>query len=100
MKARGAEDLLISCSDNLTGFAGAIRSVFPQAATQICVVHQIRNSSRYVVYKDKKVFTTDLKAIYNAPNREVAAVALDQLEQNGAANIPMTLNPGAVTGKI
>ena len=100
MKARGVEDLLISCSDNLTGFSGAIRSVFPQAATQVCVVHQIRNSSRYVVYKDKKAFTTDLKAIYNAPNREVAAVALDQLEQNGAANIPMTLNPGAVTGKI
>ncbi|KAA5542063.1 IS256 family transposase [Adhaeribacter rhizoryzae] len=82
IKARGVEDLLISCSDNLTGFAQAIRSVFPQAATQVCVVHQIRNSCRYVVWKDKKAFTTDLKAIYQAPNRELAAVALEQLEQN------------------
>jgi putative transposase len=82
MKARGVEDVLITCSDNLSGFTQAIRSVFPQAATQICVVHQIRNSCRYVVYKDKKAFTTDLKAIYQAPNRELAAVALEQLEQN------------------
>ena len=91
IKARGVEDLLISCSDNLSGFAGAIRSVFPQAATQICVVHQIRNSSRYVVYKDKKAFTTDLKAIYNAPTREVAAIALDQLEQNWASKYPYAI---------
>ncbi|GEO04183.1 IS256 family transposase [Adhaeribacter aerolatus] len=91
MKARGVEDLLISCSDNLTGFAGAIRSVFPQAATQICVVHQIRNSSRYVVYKDKKAFTTDLKAIYNALNREVAAVALEQLDQNWGTKYPYAI---------
>jgi putative transposase len=91
MKARGVEDLLISCSDNLTGFAGAIRGVFPQAATQICVVHQIRNSSRYVVWKDKKAFTTDLKAIYHAPNREVAAVALDQLEQNWGTKYPYAI---------
>ena len=91
IKARGVEDLLISCSDNLTGFSGAIRSVFPQAATQICVVHQIRNSSRYVVYKDKKAFTTDLKAIYNAPNREVAAGALDQLEQNWGSKYPYAI---------
>jgi transposase-like protein len=61
MKARGVEDLLITCSDHLSGFAQAIRSVFPQAATQVCVVHQVRNSSRYVVYKDKKAFTSDMQ---------------------------------------
>ena len=91
IKARGVEDLLITCRDNLSGFAGAMRSVFPQAATPICVVHQIRNSSRYVVYKDKKGFTTDLKAIYNAPNREVAAVALDELEQNWGSKYPYAI---------
>ena len=82
IKARGVEDVLITCSDNLCGFTQAIKSIFPQAATQICVVHQIRNSCRYVVWKDKKAFTTDLKAIYQAPNREIAAIALEQLEQN------------------
>jgi putative transposase len=91
IKARGVEDLLITCRDNLSGFAGAMRSVFPQAATPICVVHQIRNSSRYVVYKDKKAFTTDLKAIYNAPNREVAAVTLDELEQNWGSKYPYAI---------
>jgi putative transposase len=87
----GVEDLLISCSDNLAGFTQGIRSIFPEAATQICVAHQIRQSSRYVVYKDKKAFTTDLKAIYNASNREVAAVALDQLEQNWGSKYPYAI---------
>jgi putative transposase len=91
MKARGVEDVLITCSDNLTGFAQGIKSVFPQAATQVCVVHQIRNSSRYVVWKDKKAFTTDLKAIYQAPNRELAAVALEQLEQNWGSKYPYAI---------
>ena len=58
----------------------AIKSVFPNAVTQICVVHQIRNSCRYVVWKDKKAFSQDMKAIYNAPNKEVAAAQLDRLE--------------------
>lgn len=52
MKSRGVEDILITCTDNLNGFTDTIRSVFPQAATQICVVHQIRNCCKYVVYKD------------------------------------------------
>ena len=58
-----------------------IRSVFPEAATQICVVHQIRNSCRYVTYKDLKEFTVDLKTIYGAVNKEAAATALDAFEQ-------------------
>ncbi len=81
LKARGVEDILITCTDNLNGFTDTIRSVFPEAATQICVVHQIRNSCRYVTYKDLKNFTVDLKTIYGAVNKEAAATALDAFEQ-------------------
>lgn len=81
MKSRGVEDILITCTDNLNGFTDTIRSVFPQAATQICVVHQIRNCCKYVVYKDLKAFTSDMKEIYTAPNRDLAAVALDRFEE-------------------
>ena len=79
------EDILITCTDNLNGFTETIRTVFPQAATQICVVHQIRNSCRYVVYKDLKVFAKDLQEIYGAPNKEVAAYALDKFEEKWGA---------------
>lgn len=81
MKARGVEDVLITCTDNLNGFTQGIKSVFPNAVTQICVVHQIRNSSRFVVWKDKKAFTRDMKAIYNAPTRELAEAELDRFEE-------------------
>ena len=67
------QDILITCTDNLNGFTDTIRTVFPQSSTQICVVYQIRNFCKYVVYKDKKEFMTDMKNIYNAPNKEVAA---------------------------
>ena len=77
LRARGVEDILITATDNLNGFTNTIRNVFPQAKTQICVVHQIRNACRYVVWKDKKAFTTDMKHIYNAPNQEAAKVALE-----------------------
>jgi len=76
LKARGVNDVLIACTDNLTGFTQAIKGVFPQAVTQICVVHQIRNSSRYVVWKDKKEFMKDLKAVYAAISKEEAEDAL------------------------
>ncbi|WP_255372840.1 transposase [Chitinophaga sp. YR573] len=79
MKARGLEDILITATDNLNGFTQTIRSIFPDSATQICVVHQIRNSCRYVVWKDKKEFTTDLKDIYTAPTRQAALAGLDSL---------------------
>ena len=81
LKVRGVQDILITCTDNLNGFTDTICTVFPQSSTQICVVHQIRNSCKYVVYKDKKEFTPDMKNIYNAPNKEVAATELDNLEK-------------------
>ena len=77
LKARGTEDILITATDNLNGFTETIRTVFPESKTQICIVHQIRNTSRYVVWKDKKQFTSDMKNIYNAPNKEAAAAALE-----------------------
>jgi putative transposase len=77
MKARGVEDILITATDNLNGFTQTIRTVFPHSSTQVCVVHQIRNSCRYVVWKDKKEFTRDMKDIYGAPNRQAAQAALE-----------------------
>jgi len=77
IKTRGVEDLLITATDNLNGFTDTIRTVFPESKTQICVVHQIRNACRYVVWKDKKAFTKDMKNIYNAPTRQAAEAALN-----------------------
>ena len=91
LKARGVQDILITCTDNLNGFTDTIRTVFPQASTQICVVHQIRNSCKYVVYKDKKEFTADMKNIYNAPNKEVAAAELDNLEKKWGGKYPYAI---------
>ena len=76
---------------HLNGFTDTIRSVFPQSSTQICVVHQIRNSCKYVVYKDKKEFTADMKNIYNAPNKEVAAAELDNLEKKWGGKYPYAI---------
>jgi transposase-like protein len=77
LKARGIEDILITATDNLNGFTQTIKNVFPESQTQICVVHQIRNSARYVVWKDKKEFSRDMKQIYDAPTKEAAKAALD-----------------------
>ncbi len=82
MKARGTEDILITATDNLNGFTETIRNVFPESKTQICVVHQIRNACRYVVWKDKKAFTADMKGIYNAPNEQAARGALEDFARN------------------
>lgn len=79
LKARGVEDILIACTDNLKGFTDAIKGVFPETTTQLCIVHQIRNSCKYVVWKDRKAFCADLKEVYAAPNREAAREALSAL---------------------
>jgi len=78
LKARGVEDILIACTDNLKGFTQAITAVFPQAVTQLCIVHQIRNSCKFVVYKDRREFCKDLKVVYTAINKEIA---LDELNR-------------------
>jgi len=81
LKNRGVEDIFIACVDGLTGFKEAIRSVFPQVEIQRCIIHQIRNSLKYVVWKDRKAFAADLKAIYRAPTRELAETHLLQLAE-------------------
>lgn len=85
LKARGVKDILITATDNLKGFTEAIRSVFPESTKQICIVHQIRNACRFVVWKDRKAFTADMKEIYSALNQDAAKAALDQLENNWGA---------------
>ena len=80
IKARGTQDILITATDNLNGFTDTIKTIFPNSVTQICVVHQIRNSCRYVVWKDKKEFTRDMKLIYRAPTKEAAKAALEDFK--------------------
>ncbi len=88
LRARGVEDILITVTDNLSGFTESIRAVFPNAANQICVVHQIRNSCKYVVWKEKKSFSSDLKKIYKAPTKELAALELDAFEEKWGKKYP------------
>ena len=78
IKARGVKDILIASTDNLTGIRQAIKSAFPNTITQLCVVHQIRNSTKYVVWKDRKQFVSDLKNVYGAINRDIAYDALEE----------------------
>lgn len=78
LKARGVQDILIACTDNLKGFTQAIKSVFPDAVTQLCIVHQIRNSCKFVVWKDRKNFCADLKNVYTSIN---AQIALEEFEK-------------------
>lgn len=88
LKARGVDDILVTVTDNLNGFTQSIKNVFPTADTQICVVHQIRNSARYVVWKDKKAFTGDMKLIYNAPNKEMAELELKNFAEKWNQKYP------------
>ena len=81
IKNRGVKDILILTSDGLTGIEEAVAASFPQTAYQGCVVHVIRNSSKYVAYKHKKAFCADLKPIYRAPTEEAALEAFDALEK-------------------
>lgn len=80
MKARGVEDILITATDNLNGFTDTIKTVFPNSTTQTCIVHQIRNCLRYVVWKDKKEFSKDMKEIYCSTNQETAKIALSEFK--------------------
>lgn len=91
IKNRGVEDILIISADDLAGISQAIKAIFPQAEVQKCVVHQIRNSVRYVSYKDRSQFVKDLKAIYKAVNQEEALSALQALEDKWQAKYPLAV---------
>jgi transposase-like protein len=82
LQSRGVKDILIACMDGLTGFKEAVLAVFPQTDIQRCIIHQIRNSLKYISWRDKKAFIVDLKAIYQAPTREAAEGNLRKLHEN------------------
>lgn len=80
LQNRGVQDILIACIDNLNGFQQAINTVFPETEVQSCIVHQIRNSLKYVASKDQKEFMRDLKPVYRAENLDIAELRLEELE--------------------
>jgi transposase-like protein len=92
LRNRGVEDVLIASIDNLKGFAEAIQTVFPKAEVQSCIVHQIRNSLKYVASKDQKSFMSDLKEVYRASTKELAEQQLDTLEQKWGKKYPLVVN--------
>ena len=91
LKNRGVSDILIVSVDGLTGFSEAIAVAYPRAEVQRCIIHQIRSSTRYVSYKDIKVFTAALKPIYKAPTEDAALAALDELERVWGSKYPAAI---------
>ena len=81
LKNRKVEDILIACTDNRTGFSEAIAAVFPKTDIQNCIIHQLRNSSKYVSYKDIKALMADLKRVYQAVDEQSALAALDDFAE-------------------
>jgi len=91
LKNRGVKDILIACTDNLAGFSNAILSIFPEAEIQKCVIHQIRNSLKYVATKDQKAFMKDLKMVYQAATKSQAETELLNLEGSWGKKYPVVL---------
>ncbi|MBO8152687.1 MAG: transposase, partial [Candidatus Marinimicrobia bacterium] len=91
LQSRGVEDILIACVDGLKGFPEAIESIFPQTRVQLCVIHQIRNSLRYISYKDQREFMKDLRRVYQAPTKAVAEEELVQLEKKWGQRYPIVI---------
>ena len=88
LKNRGLSDILIACTDNLTGMSEAIAAVYPKCEHQLCIVHQIRNSLKFVSYKDRKKLAADLKPIYQAVTEEEAQEALEDFEAKWGNQYP------------
>lgn len=82
LRSRGVRDIFFLCSDNLPGLDKAIEAIYPNSIRQICIVHQIRNSLKYVSYKDRKKIITDIKGIYKADNERIALEAFDTFKEN------------------
>jgi transposase-like protein len=91
LKSRGVKDILIACTDNLTGFTEAILSIFPQTEIQKCVIHQIRNSLKYIASKDQKSFMVDLKNVYKAATKSQAEMELLNLEEKWGKKYPVVI---------
>ena len=88
---RGIQDILIASVDGLKGFPEAIKAIFPKTEVQLCIVHQIRNSIRYVASKNQKEFMKDLKLVYRAISKEAAEVELDRLEEKWGSKYPIVI---------
>ena len=82
LRNRGVNDILIACVDGLKGFPEAINTVFPGTEVQLCIIHLIRNTLRYIASKDQKSFMKELRQVYSAPTEEAALIAFDKLEEN------------------
>jgi transposase-like protein len=91
LRSRGVVDVLFMCSDNLTGLDKAVQASFPKSVHQICIVHQIRNSLKYVSYKDRKIIMKDIKAIYQASNPEMAMEAFEKFKENWNSKYPLSV---------
>ena len=91
LKARGVQDALVVCGDGLTGLPEAVRSAFPQSDVQLCVVHQIRNATKFVSFKDRKAFCASMRPIYTAPNVEAAELALERFADSWGDRYPMSV---------
>jgi transposase-like protein len=91
LQDRGVEDILVASVDNLSGFVEAIEAVFPKTDVQLCVVHQIRNSKKYLAHSDTKEFMNDLKSVYQAPTKDKAEHALKRLEQKWGKKYPKVI---------
>lgn len=91
LKNRGVEDILIASIDGLSGFVEAINVAYPKTEIQRCIIHQIRNSTKYVSYKDLKAFTTDLKPIYKAADEALGLIALDEFDAKWSKKYPLAV---------
>ena len=92
LKNRGVKKILIACMDGLKGLPQAIKTVFPTVDIQTCIVHQIRNSIKYIASKDKKAFMKDLKEVYKATTEELALAQLDNLKEKWGSNYGMVID--------
>ena len=91
LKNRGVKDILIICDDGLSGIKEAISAAFPKTEYQRCIVHQVRNTLKYVADKDRKPFATDLKTIYQAPTEEGALEALERVTEKWSEKYPNSM---------
>ena len=92
LKNRGLKDVLFFCVDGLPGFKEAINAVFPQAQIQRCVIHMLRNSFKYVSYKDLRKFASDFKNVYNAPTESMALAELEQVKETWGKKYPYAIS--------
>jgi transposase-like protein len=103
LQTRGVQDIFIACMDGLSGFKEAVLAVFPQTQIQRCIIHQIRNSLKYITWTDRKAFMLDLKEVYQAATRESAEAHLASWAKNGVTNMrspSVSGRCGKTTGQI